>query len=191
MATIDLNDPEELDKVWREFSASLLRVADQKIRGKLRRVLGADDVVASVFKSFLRDAQSNKLPPLQDEDHLWRVLVLKISRKVIERWRHETRKKRGGGHVVDEAGLLGSTRDDTVPLADLALDTSCDYDALLDELLQPLQTDLQREVARRLFHGESRAEIIAALQAKDSSVSDARVDRTLRLIRDIWGRDWS
>ena len=60
----------------------------------------------SAFQSFCDRAGRGQFPKLDDRDDLWRLLATITVRKALDTMRHQTRRKRGGGHVLGESALL-------------------------------------------------------------------------------------
>ena len=103
--------------------------------------------------------------------------------------RHQTRQKRGGGHVLGESALLAGEDADGEGVAEIlsreptpeeVARFADDYARFLDRLQDPAL----RAVALRRLEGWSTQEI-----ARELKVSTKTVERKLQLIRAIWSRD--
>jgi DNA-directed RNA polymerase specialized sigma24 family protein len=102
--------------------------------------------------------------------------------------RHQTRQKRGGGHVLGESALL--VRDEAgegvaevlsrEPTPEEVAGFADDYTRFLDRLKDPAL----RSIALRRLDGQSTQEIARAL-----NVSTKTIDRKLQVIRAIWSQD--
>ena len=101
---------------------------------------------------------------MSDRDDLWRLLATITVRKAIDTMRHQTRQKRGGGHVLGESALLvGDDAREGVaeilgrePTPEDAARFADDYNRFLDRLKDPaLRTD-RPAAARRPFHPGDR-----------------------------------
>src|SRR5207253_4315479 len=77
-----------------QYGALLHRLADKHLPRGLRRRGGAEDVVQSACRTFLRRAQGGEFQ-LGDSEDLWRLLCAITLTKVREQARFHLRKKRG------------------------------------------------------------------------------------------------
>jgi DNA-directed RNA polymerase specialized sigma24 family protein len=102
--------------------------------------------------------------------------------------RHETRLKRGGGHVLGDTSPRADDDSDhrlglvlsREPTTEAAARFAEDYQVLLDHLPQPAL----RAITVRKLEGFSSAEIAAEL-----GVTARTIDRKLQLIREIWAKE--
>src|SRR5207302_203407 len=72
----------------------LEQLAERRLSKGLRRRVGADDVVQSAYRTFLRRAQAGEFQ-LADSDGLWRLLSAITLATVRELARFHGRQKRG------------------------------------------------------------------------------------------------
>jgi DNA-directed RNA polymerase specialized sigma24 family protein len=179
-------DGNDIQRLWDRYFARLVRLAGARLPGHTRRAFDEEDVALSAFHSFCERVGRGQFPDLADRDDLWRLLATITTRKVIASMRHQTRQKRGGGHVLGESGL--SERDDEAgegmarflsrePTPEEAAQFVDDYDRLFARLDDPTL----RTIALRKLEGFSSQEIAAEL-----GTSTRTVDRKLRLVRAIW-----
>jgi DNA-directed RNA polymerase specialized sigma24 family protein len=108
---LDQGDGQAAQALWERYFPRLVGLARQKLRGGPRQVADEEDVALSVFDTVFRRAEAGRFPQLADRDDLWRLLVLITARKAINQRRHELRRKRGGGRVHGESGLVPSGED--------------------------------------------------------------------------------
>lgn len=87
-------DSEAVRAFCNEFAPSLERLADRHIAPGLARRFGADDVVQSVCRTFLRRLNGGQFT-LDDGESLWRLLCAITLAKVRGKARHHLRQKRG------------------------------------------------------------------------------------------------
>jgi hypothetical protein len=99
--------------LWERYFAQLVRLARARLRARPRAGADTDDEDAalSAFDSFCAGAARGRFPQLADRDELWRLLVTLTARKVRAQIQRQRRQKRGGGHVLHEADLLGADAD--------------------------------------------------------------------------------
>jgi RNA polymerase sigma factor (sigma-70 family) len=76
------------------YGKSLERLAEKHLSGGLRRRVGAEDVVQSACRTFLRRAQIGEFE-LADAEGLWGLLCAITLTKVREQTRYHMRQKRG------------------------------------------------------------------------------------------------
>jgi DNA-directed RNA polymerase specialized sigma24 family protein len=142
-----------------------------------------EDVALEALHSFCRGAQHGRFPQLCDRHSLWRLLMVIVWRKALDRKEHEHCQKRGGGQVRCETDLGG----DGPRCLDLAVspEPTPELAALMADqcrrLLDTLDEDELRTLALRKLEGYTNAEIGDVL-----GCSLASVERKLRRIRGIW-----
>jgi DNA-directed RNA polymerase specialized sigma24 family protein len=187
---LKVGDREAVQRLWEGYFSRLVGLARVKLRSAPRRAADEEDVALSAFDSFCRAAEQGRFSRLDDRDDLWHLLVLIASRKAANLAKREGRQRRGGGKVIQslegpggeesgEVALFGeliSKEPDPALAARLAEECQRLLDALGDEQL--------RQVALAKMEGRTNEEVAAAL---DRSVG--AVERKLRLIRGIWGRE--
>jgi DNA-directed RNA polymerase specialized sigma24 family protein len=184
-------DPAAAEHIWQQCFPQLVRFARHRLRGLPRRAADEEDVALSALDSFFRAAERGRFPDLADRDGLWRLLMQMTARKAVDLVRHESRRLRGGGHVIEES-LVGDGGSSTGGhgLADVPDDALGPEMAnlLLEEcrrLLAQLEPELQ-QVALAKMDGYNNDEI-----ARQLDCSIRTIERRLHLIRSIWERDES
>ena len=93
--------------LWERYFRALVHLARARLRPPRGRRPTRRTWRSSAFDSFCAAAARGRFPRLADRDDLWRVLVTITARKAADLVQHERRQKRGGGRVLDEAGLAG------------------------------------------------------------------------------------
>lgn len=86
---------------WNEYGTLLHEVAERRLAAALRRRVGAEDVVQSVCRTFLRRVQGGELV-LEDAERLWHLLCAIAVAKTREQARFHGRDKR---NVHAQVGL--------------------------------------------------------------------------------------
>jgi RNA polymerase sigma-70 factor, ECF subfamily len=79
---------------FKQYGEAMHRLADRYLGAKLRRRVGAEDIVQSACRTFLRRAQGGEFQ-LPDTEALWRLLCAITLSKVREQARYHGRQKRG------------------------------------------------------------------------------------------------
>src|SRR5262249_52428612 len=98
--------PDAAQKLWQAYFERLVRLARQRVQGRLRRTSDEEDVALSAFNSFCQGIEAGRFPQINDRDDLWRLLVTITLHKVLHLARDQGRQKRGGGwNAIDSAGL--------------------------------------------------------------------------------------
>jgi DNA-directed RNA polymerase specialized sigma24 family protein len=187
LAGIKAGEDADIQRLWDRYFQQLVRLASARLPRHARRVLDGEDVAISAFRSFCARAAKGQFPDLANRDQLWRVLFAITVRKAVGTVRHQTREKRGGGHVMGESAMgWGGDASDRDGLSRfLSREPSPDDAAAFADELEGLFTRLDdvmlRVIAFQKLQGLNTEEIAASLE-----VSRRTVDRKLGLIRAIW-----
>jgi DNA-directed RNA polymerase specialized sigma24 family protein len=185
LAGVKGGDPVAVERIWRRYFESLVRLARAHLRTAPRGAEDEEDAALSAFDSFCDAAARGRFPRLEDRDDLWRVLVTITARKAIDQVQRHRAERRGGGRVVGEAVL-----DLAVPggefLAGLAdPGPTPEFAAIMAEecrrRLDALPDEVYRRVALLKMEGFSNEEIADRLGCGLRSVV-----RKLGLIRKAW-----
>ncbi len=99
-------DRQRVQQLWDQYFDRLMRLADQKMPARLRRICDGEDLALSALNSFIEGAEKRRFPDLQDPADLWSLLVVISKRKMAYRIRSAKRLKRGGGQVRGESVFL-------------------------------------------------------------------------------------
>jgi DNA-directed RNA polymerase specialized sigma24 family protein len=183
-------DPAAAQKLWQCFFERLVRLARKRLGGGRRRAADEEDVALSAFDSFCRGVRQGRFPQLRDRHNLWPLLVLITARKALDLLQHEGRKKRGGGAARGESALLGPGSSSLPAGLERVVDRepTPEYAAQVAEecrrLLGKLGGAELRSVALWKLEGYTNAEIAAKLGCVEGTV-----ERKLRVIRTIWGKE--
>ena len=191
MDQLQAGDEAAAQRLWECYFSRLVALARGRLRGAPRRAADEEDVALSAFDSFCRAAESGRFPQLSDRADLWRLLVVITSRKALDLAQRERRKRRGGGAVLDEAGLGGGNGsaasqaglDQVVgqePTPEFAAQVAEECRRLLDRL----GDEGLRAVALAKMEGYTNEEIAARLGCVPRTV-----ERKLRMIRKLWGKE--
>ncbi len=184
-------DPSAARQLWDRYFERLVGLARARL-GASRRSGEADeeDVVLSAFDSFCAGTAGGRFPDLAGRDELWRLLVVITARKAAAQARRQGRRKRGGGRVLDEAGLEAAGAAGEVGALDrfVGREPSPEFAAMVAEecrvLLETLGDESLRRVAIRRMEGYTSDEIAGQLGCARRTVA-----RRLDLIRQIWGAE--
>jgi DNA-directed RNA polymerase specialized sigma24 family protein len=190
IVTLKKGDVAAAQPLWERYYERLVRVA----RGKLVASSAAadeEDVALSAFNSFGLAATAGRFPDLSDRDDLWKLLVSLTTRKSINLRKHVSRKKRGGGRVLDEGALAAANlRVDSVgldaligdePTPALAAEVAENCRVLLDVLDGEDPKSILRSVAVWKLEGYTNREIADKLDCALRTVANR-----LELIRSLW-----
>jgi DNA-directed RNA polymerase specialized sigma24 family protein len=176
-------DRDAAEALWRAYFHRLVALARKRLRGTPRRAADEEDVALCAFDSFYRRAERGQFPKLEGRDDLWQILLFITGCKAVDMARREARQPgRGalGRSLWDQAQLnteqiLG--REPTPEFAALMADES-------RRLLDRLGDETLRNVAVWRMEGQTNAEIAARLGCVAKTV-----ERKLRRIRELWGRE--
>jgi DNA-directed RNA polymerase specialized sigma24 family protein len=186
---LQAGDPAAARFLWDRYFERLVRLARTRLRAMPRRSAEADeeDVVLSAFDSFCAGTADGRFPDLAGRDDLWRLLVVITARKAAAQLRWQSRKKRGGDRVFDEADLMAAGRIEQADLLDQVVGTepTPEFAAMVAEeyrnLLASLDDEGLRQVAVWRMEGYTTDEIADRLECARRTVA-----RRLDLIRRIW-----
>jgi DNA-directed RNA polymerase specialized sigma24 family protein len=190
IAQLKAGDHAAAQPLWEAYYRQLVERARYKLHGTPRRAADEEDVVLSAFDSFCRAAGQGRFPKLADRQDLWQLLVLITDRKACDLANYESRQRRGGGKVLDEAALAADdSSSDGSPLAHLlGAEPSPDFAAQVAEQCQRLLHSLGdgelQQVALRKLEGYTVEEIAAQL-----GLVPRTVQRRLQLIRRVWEQE--
>jgi DNA-directed RNA polymerase specialized sigma24 family protein len=191
LGRLKAGDQEAAQELWTRYFDQLVRLARGKLRGARRRAADEEDVALSALDSFCRGAAAGRFPDLGDRHGLWPLLVAITARKAIKLHKHERRKKRGSGAVRGESVFAGPGGDPSEAagwqqvLGDEPTPAfACEVAEECQRLLQRLPEESLRSVALWKMEGYTNAEIAAKLGCIERTV-----ERKLRMIRRIWGRE--
>lgn len=172
--------------LWERFFERMVRFARARLGDGDRRDVDEEDVALSAFDSFCRAAREGRCEELDKPDGLWRLLLRMTERKCIDRHRHRTRLKRGGGNVRGESVFGGPGQGGGI--GDVVdLEPTAESEALCAVQLRSRLDGLKpehREVAIARLEGDGIAEIAERL-----GVAQRTVERRLEYIRAKWAKD--
>jgi hypothetical protein len=173
--------------IWRRYCAALVRLACRNLDQRLKRRVGADDIVQRTFQSFFLRQQRGDFD-LADRHDLFQLLVRMTLNKAGSAATREGRRRRDyrRERTVAEPGVDGRDNDNWLLEQAQRGGPSPDEAAALAEeaerRLGQLPGDLKR-IALWKLAGHTNAEI-AALPEMNCTVRT--VERKLRLIREVW-----
>lgn len=171
-------DSRAAEELFARFAGQLRALVQKKLGWRYRRKFDADDVVQSVFKSFIRLQTAERLS-FDSWDALWGLLSLITIRKCSRRLeylraacRDIARERSGHIHVDDlersRTDLQAFAREPTPADAAILAET-------IARLLEPLD-ERERQIATLALQGYGTTEI------------SARVGRSERTVRRVLGR---
>jgi len=176
---------EAAQKLWQEYFQQLVRLARMRMQTTARRAADEEDVALSAFHSFCRGIENGRYPQIANRDDLWRLLVTITLNKVLHAVRDAGRQKRGGGwklvDLADKDGVLLEELVGREPTPEFAAEVA----ETLGRLMGLLDNDLLRALARDNLAGYTQQEM-----AERNGVSVPTVQRKLKLVREIWQREF-
>ncbi|QGQ24790.1 sigma-70 family RNA polymerase sigma factor [Gimesia benthica] len=173
--------------LWERYFNKIVRAANNRLGDSPRRVHDEEDVAVSVFNSLCRGAREGRFNQLKNRDELWRLLLAMTRQKAVDRIRHETRQKRGGGMVFGESvfGYIPGKENQTAGIEQfVSEDLTPEFIALIEEESTAAINDLGENVRPFIqlrLEGYEQTEI-----AEKLGVSLSTVERKLRMVRKRW-----
>ncbi len=168
------DDVIDMDALWRRYHLRLLTMAQQQLRMSPQRMADEHDVVVSVFKSFYRAAQEQRIDKDADENALWRLLVTLTARKSIKLLRHAGRDKRDSRLLESDVNVDALVSEEPTP------EFAAAFVDQYQELGAQLPDDDMRLLLQRKLEGFSNLEI-----AQQLDCSMRTVKRRLTLLREL------
>jgi DNA-directed RNA polymerase specialized sigma24 family protein len=174
-------DPEAARTVWDRYFKEMVQLAELEFRGSPGGGCDGEDVALSAFYCFFRNATRGRYPRLADRDQLRRLLREMVRRKARDQAKHARRRRRdwrrveGGSPLVEQVGWEGPAPDTAALAADAR-----------ERLLGKLGDEEFRQIVRLKWEGYTNGEVAAALRC-----ALRRVERKLKLIRAIWGQEFT
>lgn len=167
-------------ELWSHYFPRSLGLARKVLHRHRLPVLDAEDVAQSAFVSWWRRTERGDFAGHLDRNELWRILATITVRKARRNIAREMTEKRGSGRVQNESAVPvenGVFRLDeslgSVPIEHC--DLSC------EELLQQLKSEELQEIALFKLMNYTNREIAEMLDC-----TERKVERKLRIIREIW-----
>ena len=170
-------DDDAIGDFWATYQQRLVRIAEQHMADRLRRRVEADDVVQSVFRTFIRRARDGQFE-FDNRDELLSLLATITLNKIRQQVRYHMRKKRG----MDQEEYLDSLAEITRP------EPTPDEQAALSELEEHIRTMSEEEqqlIALRLENHTQR-EIAGIMGCSERTVRRLfqRIQKQLQMMAD-------
>lgn len=179
-------DREVIQGLWQVYYPKLIRLAADRLRGMPARLVDAEELAHSAFKSFCLAAEKQRFPRLVDRDDLWQVLVRLVRNKAATAWEFHTRDKRDFNRLAslrvnqgdaDDVSffkqMLHSKEPDPAFAAEVA--EEC------ERLLRLLPDEELRQIAVSKMEGYTNKEIADRL-----GCAPITIERRIIFIRKLW-----
>jgi DNA-directed RNA polymerase specialized sigma24 family protein len=183
-----------VQKLWEGYFPRLVRQAQRWLRRTPVKVVDAEDIALSAFKSFCLRAEQGRFPKLFDRHDLWQLLVVIAYRKICNEVKHDATQRPLNGHVYHISALTSADADDAGTIFPCLLGQEPDP-ALASQvaescrcLLEMLPTRELRDVAVWKLEGYTNEEIAAKMRDGEGRAL-ATVERKLARIRKIWAKE--
>jgi RNA polymerase sigma factor (sigma-70 family) len=175
-------NPEAAQKLYERYFQQLEWIARGKLRGAARRIQDEEDVAQVVLGQFYLGVRKNRFPQLADRHDLWQVLMMILSRRVIDHRRRKNQMEvampvRADSSLDSSNGSSGDVIPESAPRPGDLVEWEEELRCRIDQLPK----EVWRQVAVRKLQQHTNAEIASQL---DCSIST--VERHLKEIRKIW-----
>jgi DNA-directed RNA polymerase specialized sigma24 family protein len=179
--------PDAANEIWQLYFQRLLPVARAKLATVRDPSIDEEDILVSVFDRFFRAVSEGRFAKLNDRDDLWQILLMLTERDASDQRRRSTTEKRGRDRVVNQSNLANLDLRQLREMADREPnpDQIVAFNEHLSICLHSLNEVSTREVAIMKLEGLSNQEIGNKLEISLSSV-----ERKLRVIREVWHRQF-
>jgi DNA-directed RNA polymerase specialized sigma24 family protein len=188
---------EDLQKVYPVWTVALARMANSFIR-RHRRYVDAEDVASEVVFEFIRDLEQDPgKVRIENRQHVWWQLKIRMRHHALNRLRSEDAQIRGGGNVGGESAIgapeepfnaagIGEVLDHRSDPEDWKEDSEYDETraALVREIAQRNEPDLL-PIAECLLDLMTPKEIV-----DQTGFSQSSVYRKIARIQEIWQKNF-
>lgn len=177
LARYQAGDEQAAEAIFHRYIDRLIQLAGRRLSEKMRRRLGPEDIVQSVFRSFFDKAQEGRFS-LERAGDLWRLLATITKHKLLKKAEHHRQQKR----AISREEALAPGDDGAGPAEMFAVEpTDVEGVALADEV-EAMMHDLdetQRTMLELRLQGQGIPEI-----AESVARSERTVRRFLGSLRD-------
>lgn len=183
IAGLQTGDVAAFESIWRRYAQLLAADVERRLSAR-STVYDGEDVAQSVFTAIWTAAESGRLQDVRSRDELWWFLTAIARRKAIDRLRHDSAQKRGGGRVYVESALAGPGVDFTLDhlISDAPIP---DFLAEMQEQYAALMAGLADELLVTIAHARLAGYDVGEIGLR-VGVSRRTVERKLRMIRGRW-----
>lgn len=168
IAGLRAGDRQASREFWEHYGPQLHRVAEHRLPPGLRARVGAEDVVQSVCRTFLRRAQGGEFQ-LDDSESLWRLLCAITLTKVNEQTRFHLRKKRGMDQEVRLAGSGPSAPERHVADPGPTPEEAAEFTDFFQNLLNSLEEE-ERQVVELKLQDLTNDQVAEQLKCSERTV---------------------
>ena len=155
------NDASAVVDFWSRYEERLRRLAERNLSERISRRVDADDVVQSVFRTFLRRAGQGEFE-LEDRQNLLSLPTTVTLNKIRQKVRHFAAQKRGGDNERYYENLVDLTGDQPTPDELAALQE-------IEDLLRGFE-EKQQQVVDLKLQKHTNEEIAQRLQCSERTV---------------------
>lgn len=171
----------EPEKIYGDLFNHLLRYARRRLAHQRVNQGEEEDIAASVFKSLLRGSAERRFDDLEDLRHLIKLLEAMAKRKIVDRIRYSSTKKRTATRKpLDAVSNMSPNEFDNRKESDDNAERDLITKELVEEACESLPPSLKNLLPLRL-QGFEHNEIAQILEVSPSTVA-----RKLSLIRETW-----
>lgn len=178
-ATFDEGSAEE---IWNTYFERLLRFATHQMRGMPKIASDEEDIALSVLKSVCLSIRDGRIGPDQDDDGIWRLLVVVCKRKIANQYAYQRRAKRNVSQSQSIDGDVGLLRE--LQSKEICPEVLAEFNERLAELFGKLEKETLKKIALAKIQGFTNEEIANSLKCSLSTI-----ERKLRVIRGIWSHE--
>jgi DNA-directed RNA polymerase specialized sigma24 family protein len=183
-----------VQKLWEGYFPRLVRQAQRWLRRTPVRVVDAEDIALSAFKSFCLRAEQGRFPKLFDRDDLWQLLVVIAFRKKCNQVKREAVRQPPNGRVYSISALTPADADDSGTIFSCLISREPDPTLTSQvaescrRLLEMLPAQELRDVAVWKLEGYTNEEIAAKMK-DGKGCAESTVERKLARVRKIWAKE--
>ena len=178
---------EDQQAIWDRYFQRMVAIARRKLPASVSRSVDGEDIALSALNSFFHAVKLGRYPDLRDRTELWPLLVRIVVCKAANSRDRELAQKRGAGRVRGDSALAASNAEgrnfgfDRVEASEPTPDDIVELRQLVQVMMESLESEMLRQIARLRLNGHSNREI-----AEHLNVSERTIERKLIRIRSRW-----
>jgi RNA polymerase sigma factor (sigma-70 family) len=174
--------------LWARYRSQLMLIARRRLLRSSATVVDEEDIANDAFHSFLRRCRAGDYPEISDRDDLGRLLVAITLHKANNQVRAQQRDRRDVRRTAGEQGNSGGRQDfafEQLVSPDPPAELLAVISDSLDKIFSILPDGEIRSMVLYRLEGYSNDEI-----AERIGRSVPTVERRMRLVREIWRREF-
>jgi DNA-directed RNA polymerase specialized sigma24 family protein len=161
----------------------LVAAARHALRSAPRGIVDEEDVALSALENLILGVEQGRFQQLNDQETLWRLLLILIQREAMHLLTYQRRERRGGSKVQHFASPTLSPDMNLIASAEPTPEMAVQLADECRHLLDALPDETLKSVAMLKMEGHTNQEAASILGCKVGTI-----ERKLRVIRRLWAK---